>query len=97
MPRLLALSFAVAIALASPAIAGADEDIERTRICPSRLCPSRAPQPGVEIDHRQPLALGGADTIANLWPRPRDTAPWNAEKKDEFEYQAVVAPAIATR
>jgi hypothetical protein len=33
MPRRLALSFTLAIALAAPAIAGADEDIERTRIC----------------------------------------------------------------
>ena len=33
MPRLLALNFTLAIALGWPAIAGADEDIERTRIC----------------------------------------------------------------
>jgi hypothetical protein len=33
MPRRLALGFTVAIALAAPAIAGADQDIERTRIC----------------------------------------------------------------
>ena len=33
MPRRLTLSLAVAIVLAAPAIAGGDEDIERTRIC----------------------------------------------------------------
>jgi hypothetical protein len=52
---------------------------------------SLKPQPGVEIDHQEPLALGGADTIQNLWPQPRGAVPWNAEMKDELEYRAVVA------
>ena len=38
-----------------------------------------------EIDHLIPLGLGGADVAANLWPQSRDTAPWNAERKDRLE------------
>jgi hypothetical protein len=44
-----------------------------------------------ELDHRVPLALGGADAIANLWPEPLPPTPWNAVLKDQLEYRAVVA------
>jgi hypothetical protein len=45
----------------------------------------------MELDHRVPLALGGADAIANLWPQPLPPTPWNAVLKDQLEYRAVVA------
>lgn len=40
-----------------------------------------------EVDHLVPLALGGADTLQNLWPQPRDTIPWNASAKDRLEWR----------
>ncbi len=38
-----------------------------------------------EIDHLIPRSLGGADKIANLWPQPFGTKPWNAARKDRLE------------
>ena len=38
-----------------------------------------------EVDHLIPLELGGADTLANLWPESYDTTPWNAHVKDRLE------------
>jgi hypothetical protein len=32
------------------------------------------PHPKYQIDHLIPLCLGGADTLANLWPQPKDEA-----------------------
>ena len=37
-----------------------------------------------ELDHLVPLELGGASTVANLWPQPRD-GPAGATVKDELE------------
>jgi hypothetical protein len=46
------------------------------------------PHPDVEIDHLIPLGIGGADDDKNLWPEPRMTIEpkWNAERKDELEW-----------
>jgi hypothetical protein len=38
-----------------------------------------------EIDHLIPRSLGGADKIANLWPQPYGSKPWNASRKDRLE------------
>ncbi len=44
------------------------------------------PLPGerFEIDHLVPLELGGANTLANLWPQPYAGA-WTAGEKDRLE------------
>lgn len=42
---------------------------------------------GLEIDHRVPLCLGGADEAANLWPQSY-SGPWNAHLKDKLEAYA---------
>lgn len=38
----------------------------------------------VEIDHRIPREIGGADDIKNLWAQPR-AGTWNAHRKDVLE------------
>ncbi len=38
-----------------------------------------------EIDHRIPLSLGGADTLANLWCQPGPPAMWTYQMKDRLE------------
>ena len=38
-----------------------------------------------EIDHRLPLALGGADALGNLWCQPAAPAPWTYKVKDKLE------------
>lgn len=38
-----------------------------------------------EIDHRVPLALGGADTFENLWCQPGPPTVWNYKIKDRLE------------
>lgn len=44
------------------------------------------PLPGerFEIDHLVPLELGGANTLANLWPQPY-AGTWTAGEKDHLE------------
>ena len=39
---------------------------------------------GCEIDHLISLEIGGANTIANLWPQPY-SGDWNAHIKDKLE------------
>jgi hypothetical protein len=41
----------------------------------------------VEIDHRIPICLGGADVAANLWPQPYP----EAIKKDHLEWAVCMA------
>ena len=50
---------------------------------------SPGPHPQYEIDHLIPLAIGGADDDANLWPEPRSSIEpqWNAERKDRLEWK----------
>ena len=45
---------------------------------------SQADAPLLEMDHLIPLSLGGADTLANLWPEPW-IGQWNASVKDKLE------------
>lgn len=39
---------------------------------------------GCEIDHLLSLEIGGANTLANLWPQPY-AGEWNAHVKDKLE------------
>jgi hypothetical protein len=39
-----------------------------------------------EVDHRDPLSLGGADILKNVWPQSYRTQPWNAYRKDVLEH-----------
>jgi hypothetical protein len=36
------------------------------------------------IDHLIPRNIGGADTAANMWPQPKDTARWNTKTKSRL-------------
>jgi hypothetical protein len=47
-----------------------------------------------ELDHRVPLALGGADVAANLWPQPW-AGQMNAHDKDRLEDWAYRAVCLA--
>jgi hypothetical protein len=40
---------------------------------------------GCEVDHLISLELGGANSLANLWPQPYAGVPWNAHIKDTLE------------
>src|ERR1700730_16236363 len=40
---------------------------------------------GCEVDHLQSLEIGGANTLANLWPQPYAGTAWNAHTKDVLE------------
>jgi hypothetical protein len=46
----------------------------------------RRPVPGHQVDHRVPLALGGADNDANVWAQPID----EALEKDRLERFAAI-------
>jgi len=35
-----------------------------------------------KVDHLIPVALGGADTVENLWPQSLHTRPYNAQRKE---------------
>jgi hypothetical protein len=41
------------------------------------------------LDHLLPLELGGADTVANIWPQPRRSlaGEWDDTRKDELEHR----------
>ncbi len=43
-----------------------------------------APLSTVELDHLEPVSLGGASTVANLWPETWD-GPEGAHVKDRLE------------
>jgi hypothetical protein len=40
---------------------------------------------GCEVDHLISLEIGGANTLANLWPQPYAGTPLNAHIKDKLE------------
>jgi hypothetical protein len=48
------------------------------------MAPKVSPCP-CEIDHLIPLALGGSNEAANLWPQSITTWPWNTKAKRQLE------------
>jgi hypothetical protein len=57
------------------------EPIKRERMAAYGLS---APLSAYELDHLVPLELGGASTVANLWPEPW-ADPRGAHRKDDLE------------
>ncbi len=58
------------------------------------------PSSGYELDHLVPLGLGGASSVANLWPEPDDhPRPGFANSKDvvELELHDLVCAAVEGR
>jgi hypothetical protein len=53
----------------------------KVEVCQRYGATGKCPGPGYEIDHLVSRELGGADTIANLWPQPIT----EARKKDVLE------------
>jgi hypothetical protein len=59
-----------------------------------RCMAPNADKRGCEVDHRIPLAVGGADHQRNLWPQPYPQASWKDRLEDDWYHEICRAHAV---
>ena len=96
LSRQCAISAAIALALAQPAIAKSERDPhQRAAFVKVHPCPAngktRGSCPGYVVDHIKPLCAGGADYPSNMqWQTVAE-----AKKKDRLEAEECAVDVLA--
>ena len=67
-------------------------DRDRSDLIFERYHIARADRIAYTLDHLIPLAIGGADTIENIWPQPRRSlaGEWDDTRKDQLEHRLAI-------